>query len=143
MLAARQLVAEVSGIRTLSVATVAASGAPQISAVDGHFVHGAWVFGTVRSAAKTTHLRTRPSASASHVRGEQLGVSTHGTVEVLNHADGTTDSHWPTVLEHLEGIYGESPLNWGDVVFYRLRPHWMVGYYNLPQAAEPESATMT
>ena len=28
--------------------------------------------------------------------------------------------------------YGSSPLSWGDVVYYRLRPHWMVTFASNP-----------
>jgi len=39
-LTARQLVTVITGMCTLALATVAASGEPRISAVDGHFLHG-------------------------------------------------------------------------------------------------------
>jgi hypothetical protein len=28
--------------------------------------------------------------------------------------------------------YGSSPLSWGDVVYYRLIPHWMVVFASSP-----------
>ncbi len=127
-LTARQLVDVVAGMCTLALSTVTAGGEPRISGVDGHFLHGRWVFGTDRSAAKAAHLRARPAASVAHLRGEQLGVFTHGAVEVLNPTEATADPQWPAVLEHLTEHYGDSPLNWGDVVYYRLAPHWMVTY---------------
>ncbi|MHA6798319.1 pyridoxamine 5'-phosphate oxidase family protein [Bounagaea algeriensis] len=127
-LTARQLVDVVSGMCTLAISTVTAGGEPRISGADGHFLHGRWVFGTDRSAAKAAHLRARPAASLAHLRGEQLGVFTHGAAETLNPTDGPQDPHWPAVLEHLTEHYGDSPLNWGDVVYYRLEPHWMVVY---------------
>ncbi|MEV3984386.1 hypothetical protein [Nonomuraea sp. NPDC049758] len=37
--------------------------------------------GTARSAAKARHLAARPAAGAAHMRGDDLGVFTHGTVE--------------------------------------------------------------
>ncbi|GAB2734379.1 hypothetical protein GCM10027174_03990 [Salinifilum aidingensis] len=125
---ARQLVAVATGTCTLALSTVTARGEPRISGVDGHFLHGRWIFGTARSAAKAAHLRARPAASVAHMRGEQLGVFAHGAAETLNPDEGPEDPQWPAVLEHLTGHYGDSPLNWGDVVYYRLEPHWMVTY---------------
>ena len=116
----------------LAVSTVTAKGEPRISAVDGHFLHGCWIFGTDRSAAKARHLQARPVVSAAHLRGEVLGVFTHGSVEVLNPAVGPADPHWGSILDHLTHHYGESPLNWGNVVMYRLRPQWMAVYAPQP-----------
>ena len=133
-LTARQLAEVLSGMCVLAVATVTANGEPRISAVDGHFLHGCWVFGTERSAAKARHLHARPAASAAHLRGETLGVFTHGTVEVLNPPAGSADPQWDDILDYLTSHYGESPLSWGDVVMYRLRPRWMAAYASQPQA---------
>jgi hypothetical protein len=127
-LTARQLVDMLSGMCVLAVSTVTASGEPRISAVDGHFLHGCWVFGTERSAAKARHLQARPAVSAAHLRGETLGVFTHGRAEELNPLAGPADPEWDSILDHLTSHYGESPLGWGDVVEYRLRPRWMVVY---------------
>lgn len=131
-LTARQLVDVLTGMCTLAISTVTAEGEPRISGIDGHFLHGRWVFGTARSAAKAAHLAARPAASVAHMRGEELGVFTHGTVDVLHPSGSSEHPEWPGVLEHLTDHYGESPLGWGDVVYYRLRPRWMVAY------ADPE-----
>ena len=131
-LSARQLTEVLSGMCVLAVSTVTAKGEPRISAVDGHFLHGCWIFGTDRSAAKARHLQARPVVSAAHLRGEVLGVFTHGSVEVLNPAVGPADPHWGSILDYLTHHYGESPLNWGNVVMYRLRPQWMAVYAPQP-----------
>jgi hypothetical protein len=131
-LTARQLVTVLPGMCVLTVSTVTAKGEPRISAVDGHFLHGCWVFSTDRSAAKARHLQARPAVSAAHLRGETLGVFTHGRAEELNPAAGPADPQWDSVLEHLIRHYGVSPLSWGDVVVYRLRPSWMAVF-----AADP------
>lgn len=137
---ARQLVQVLAGMCVLALSTVTATGEPRVSAVDGHFLHGCWVFSTSRSAAKARHLDRRPAASAAHLRGEELGVFTHGAAEVLNPPAGTADPQWDSIHEHLTSHYGVSPLSWGDVVFYRLRPHWMVAYAAHPQALLPSSS---
>jgi hypothetical protein len=127
-LTARQLAGVITGMCTLAISTVTARGEPRISGIDGHFLHGRWIFGTDRTAAKARHLAARPAVSVAHLRGEELGVFTHGTVEVLNPAQGEPDPHWPAILDHLTAHYQSSPLSWGDVVYYRLRPDWMVAY---------------
>ncbi len=136
-LTARQLVEVLSGMCVLAVSTVTANGEPRISAVDGHFLRGCWVFGTDRSAAKSRHLQARPAVSAAHLRGETLGVFTHGSAQDLNPPAGPADPQWDSILGHLTNHYGESPLGWGDVVMYRLRPHWMAAYAPDPVALRP------
>jgi hypothetical protein len=126
---AEQLCAALPGMQTLSLATVTASGEPRISAVDGHFLHGRWVFGTARSAAKARHLVARPAASVSHLRGEELGVFTHGHVEVLNPEGGPDDPEWPAIVQHLTDHYGWSPYTLGDIVYFRLVPRWMTVFH--------------
>lgn len=131
-LTARQLVRVITGMCTLALATVTATSEPRISAVDGHFLHGRWIFTTARSAAKATHLGARPAASLAYLEGEEIGVFAHGAVEILNPADGQDQPDWPGILEHLTRHYGQSPMSWGDIVGYRLQPHWMVAFASHP-----------
>ena len=126
---AERLCAALPGMQTLSLATVTATGEPRISAVDGHFLHGRWVFGTARSAAKARHLAARPAASVSHLRGEELGVFTHGHVDVLNPEGGPDDREWPAIVRHLTEHYGFSPYTLGDIVYFRLIPRWMTVFH--------------
>jgi hypothetical protein len=133
-LTAAQLVRVITGMCTLAVSSVTAAGEPRVSGADGHFLHGCWVFSTERSSAKAGQFAARPAISAAHLRGDDLGVFTHGRVEELNPAAGPADPQWPAILDHLTKHYGSSPLSWGDVVAYRIRPHWMVAY-----AADPEA----
>ncbi|MEU5726991.1 pyridoxamine 5'-phosphate oxidase family protein [Micromonospora sp. NPDC047738] len=128
-LTAEQLTQVLTGMCTLALSTVTAKGEPRISGVDGHFLHGKWHFGTARSAAKARHLAARPAASVAHMRGEDLGVFTHGTVEILNPQDSEPAADWPDLLTYLKDFYGESAFDWdNDVVFYRLHAHWMTVY---------------
>jgi hypothetical protein len=133
-LTAAQLVQVITGMCTLAVSSVTASGEPRVSGADGHFLHGRWVITTARSSAKARHFAARPAISVAHLRGDDLGVFTHGRAEELNPAAGPPDPQWPAILDHLTQHYGSSPLSWGDVVAYRVRPHWMVAY-----AADPEA----
>lgn len=131
-LSAAQLAQVITGMCTLAVSSVTAAGEPRVSGADGHFLHGRWVFTTERSSAKARHFAARPAVSLAHLRGDDLGVFTHGHVEVLNPRAGPPDPQWPAILDHLTQHYGSSPLSWGDVVAYRVRPHWMVVF-----AADP------
>ncbi len=126
---AAELTRVLTGMCTLALSTVTARGEPRISAVDGHFLHGSWVFGTARTAAKARHLAARPAASVAHLRGEDLGVFAHGTVEVLNPDHGDPAADWPEVRTYLQGFYGDDAFDWDrEVVYYRLRAHWATVY---------------
>ncbi|GGS76170.1 hypothetical protein GCM10010156_38670 [Planobispora rosea] len=136
-LTAEQLTRVLTGMCTLALSTVTAKGEPRISGADGHFLHGKWHFGTARDAAKARHLAARPAVSAAHMRGEDLGVFTHGTVEILNPRDGDPAADWPGLLAYFKGFYGDDAFDWdNDVVYYRLHPHWMTVY-------APDGATLT
>ncbi|WP_436771221.1 pyridoxamine 5'-phosphate oxidase family protein [Yinghuangia sp. YIM S09857] len=128
-LTAEQLTGVLTGMCPLALSTVTAKGEPRVSGVDGHFLNGAWHFGTARGAAKARHIAARPAVSAAHMRGEELGVFTHGTAEVLNPAEGEATADWPELLAYFMDFYGENAFDWdNDVVFFRLRPQWMTVY---------------
>jgi len=133
-LTAAQLVQVITGMCTLAVSSVTAAGEPRVAGADGHFLHGCWVFSTERSSAKARQFAVRPAVSAAHLRGNDLGVFAHGRVEELNPRAAPADPQWPAILDHLTQHYGSSPLSWGDVVAYRVRPHWMIAF-----AADPEA----
>jgi general stress protein 26 len=125
VLTAADLVALLTGMKVLTVATVTAHGEPRISALDGHFLHASWSFSTSATAAKARHLRDRPAVSVAHVDGEELAVFSHGQVQLMQ----VSDPDWDETLGHWTAHYGSSPLEWGDeICVYRYRAHWMVGY---------------
>jgi hypothetical protein len=126
---AGQLTQVLDGMCTLALSTVTAKGEPRISGADGHFLHGTWHFGTARTAAKARHLAARPAASVAHMRGEDLGVFAHGTVQPLNPADGEAAADWPELLAYFQDFYGADAFDWeNEVTYYRLQPHWMTVY---------------
>jgi hypothetical protein len=128
-LTAAQVTQILTGMCTLALSTVTAKGEPRISGADGHFLHGTWYFGTARTAAKARHLAARPAASVAHMRAEDLGVFAHGRVETLNPEDGEPAAAWPEALAYFKDFYGDDAFDWdNDVVYYRLRPHWMTVY---------------
>jgi general stress protein 26 len=124
-LTAQDLVALLTGMKVISVASVTAQGHPRISAMDGHFLHASWSFSTSGTAAKARHMHLRPDVSVAHVDHEELAVFSHGRVEEMQEQD----ADWSGTLDHWTNHYGSSPLSWGArIVLYRYRPHWMVGY---------------
>ncbi len=109
MLSAADLVALLTGMKVLSVATVTAGGEPRISALDGHFLHATWSFSTSGTAAKARHLAARPQTSVAHVDGEEMAVFSHGRALPL------TPGHprWEETLDHWTRHYEGSPLGVG------------------------------
>ena len=124
-LSAGQLVADLTGIMVLNVATVTAHGEPRISAVDGHFLHGCWHFTTDGGSPKARQLRARPATSASYTPRDGYGVFCHGRASLLE--QGSPDF---TVLhDYCVRTYGQSPDEWGaDIAYIRIEPSWMVGF---------------
>ncbi len=119
------LAGRLTGMRTLALSTVSATGRPRISGVDGHFLRARWVFTTSGTAVKAADLRSRPAVSAAYLEGDTYGVFTHGDAEFL--AADHPDRGW--IEDHLTSHYGVSPSTWGpDIVYLRIQPRWMVGY---------------
>ena len=124
-LSARQLVAALAGMKVLVVATVTAAGEPRTSCVDGHFLHGTWMFGTAGYAHKARDLAARPAISVTHVDGERMAVFTHGRADYIT----PDDPRFAPFDAHFIAHYGSSPREWGpEPVFIEVRPHWMVAY---------------
>lgn len=123
-LTAEQLTGLLTGMKVLSVATVTAAGEPRISALDGHFLHGTWTFGTSGTSAKAKHLAARPAVSVAHVDGEELALFSHGYADLMQPGPGRDE-----VEAHWTAHYGSSPFSWGDDIrLYRLRMTWAVAY---------------
>lgn len=124
-LGAADLASLLTGMRVLALATVTAHGEPRVSAVDGHFLHGSWTWGTSGTSAKARHLERRPAVSVAHIDGEALALFAHGEAERLVPHNPRFDE----TLAHWTAHYGSSPLDWGpDTRLYRLAPAFMVGY---------------
>ena len=127
-----------TGMKVISVATVTASGEPRISALDGHFLHGRWCFTTSGTAVKARHLAARPDVSATHLRGDDFGVFTHGVAQRLRRGD----DGFAELDEHLTSLYGASPSTWADDIAYlRIEPRWMVAYAADPAALRATATT--
>lgn len=81
---AAAVVARLQGMQVLVVATVTADGRPLTGPVDSFLYRGRFHFGTSPQAVRTRHLDRRPQVSATHVRGEALVVTVHGTARPLD-----------------------------------------------------------
>jgi hypothetical protein len=86
-LTAAQLTERLQGMRLLVLATVTADGRPLAGPVDGYFLHGSFWFSTGRGAVRMQHLAARPACSATHLPGEELAVTVHGTAEIFELGD--------------------------------------------------------
>ena len=77
-LSAEQVAARLTGMCLLTLATVTADGRPIAGPVDGIFYRGAFHFGSSPDSVRFRHIRRRPHVSATHLPGEELGVTVHG-----------------------------------------------------------------
>jgi nitroimidazol reductase NimA-like FMN-containing flavoprotein (pyridoxamine 5'-phosphate oxidase superfamily) len=122
-LSAERLVAELPCPAVLNIATVTARGEPRISAVDGHFLHGHWYWGTAAESPKARQVRARPAISASFTPRDGFGVFCHGTAAVLDGAERTM------IVEHFADVYGTSPEEWAPGALYaRIDATWLTAF---------------
>ena len=132
-LTAERLVAALPCPAVLNIATVTAHGEPRISAVDGHFLHGHWYWGTDAASPKARHIVRRPAISASYTPRDGEGVFCHGTCVVL---DGD-ERHM--VVQHFAQVYGQSPEEWApDALYARIDAAWLVGFAMTDEPARPD-----
>ncbi len=122
-LSATQLVAALPCPAVLNLATVTARGEPRLSAVDGHFRHGHWYFGTAVDSPKARQLSARPATSASYTPRDGFGVFCHSTVRWLD--DGPERAG---LREHWIRVYGVAPETLGEVCLGRIDASWLVGF---------------
>jgi hypothetical protein len=86
------------GMVLLTLATVTADGRPITGPVDGIFYRGAFHFGSAPHSVRFRHIAQRPQVSATHLPGEELAVTVHGTAEF---ADTSPDSPFRQVLRDI------------------------------------------
>ena len=75
---AEQLAERLTGMCLLTLATVTADCRPVAGPVDGIFYRGAFHFGSSPDSVRFRHIARRPQVSATHLPGEELGVTVHG-----------------------------------------------------------------
>jgi Pyridoxamine 5'-phosphate oxidase len=99
-LSAEQLCQRLLGMKLLVVATVTADGRPLAGPVDGYFLHGSFYFGSGRDSVRMRHLAARPAVSASHLPGDDLGVTMHGRAELFDMKDPAHGELRQAMLDH-------------------------------------------
>jgi uncharacterized pyridoxamine 5'-phosphate oxidase family protein len=99
-LSADQLCQRLQGMKLLVVATVTADGRPLAGPVDGFFLHGSFYFGSARNSVRMRHLAARPAVSASHLPGDELGVTVHGRAELFDMKDPAREELRQAMLDH-------------------------------------------
>ena len=77
-LGAAALAERLTGMTLLTLATVTSDGRPLAGPVDGVFFRGAFHFGSAPDSMRFRHIGARPQVSATHLPGEELGVTVHG-----------------------------------------------------------------
>ena len=78
-LSAERVVERLTGMSLLTLATVTADCRPIVGPVDGIFYRGAFHFGSSPDSVRFRHIRTRPHVSATHLPGEELAITVHGS----------------------------------------------------------------
>jgi hypothetical protein len=99
---AEQLVAQLTGMCLLVVATVTADCRPIAGPLDGIFYRGAFHFGTAPDSLRYRHLLARPQVSATHLPREEFAVNVHGRAVPAEVAGGFRE----TLLEVYVPRYG-------------------------------------
>jgi hypothetical protein len=117
------------GMVLLTLATVTADGRPITGPVDGIFYRGAFHFGSSPLSVRLRHIDRRPQVSATHLPGEELAVTVHGTAEA---ADTAPDSPFRQVLRDIYiPRYGPE---WEDLLdggarYVRIAPRRMFAFH--------------
>ncbi len=103
---ADELVARLSGMCLLVLASVTSDGRPVNGPVDGIFYRGAFHFGTAPDAVRLRHIRRRPSVSATHLPAEEFAVTVHGDAAELDMRAPENAGFRQTVLDIYVPRYG-------------------------------------
>jgi hypothetical protein len=129
---AHQLTEDLQGMRLLVLATATADGRPLSAPVDGYFLHGTFWFSLGTHAVRTRHMTRRPHISATHLPGESLAVTVHGSAQRFDlRADECADLR-QAMLDHYLPLQGPSFAEWMDevdAVGARLTPEKMFTFH--------------
>jgi len=106
LLTAETLVEKLTGMRLLVLATVTADGRPIAGPVDGIFYRGDFYFGSSPESTRFRHIRARPAVSATHLPGEELSVTVHGTAAEIDVAAPQHAGFRQTLLDIYVPRYG-------------------------------------
>jgi hypothetical protein len=124
-LSATGLADRLVGMRLLVLATATADGRPLAGPVDGYFLHGRFWFSSGTHSVRMRHLAARPAVSATHLPGEDLAVSVHGTAELFPMADAACAELRQAMLDEYLPKQGPSFEEWmdnADAIGARIEP---------------------
>lgn len=103
---AEEVVARLTGMRLLALATVTADGRPIVGPVDGIFHRGAFHFGSAPDSTRFRHIGARPQVSATHLPGEELAVTVHGRAVPVDIRSAENAAFRQTLLDVYVPRYG-------------------------------------
>jgi hypothetical protein len=103
---APELCGRLTGMRLLALATVTSDHRPVVGPVDGIFFRGRFHFSSSPNAVRIAHIRKRPWVSATHLPGEELAVTVHGTATELDMKMASNAGLRRTVLDIYTPRYG-------------------------------------
>ncbi|HSZ38524.1 MAG TPA: pyridoxamine 5'-phosphate oxidase family protein [Trebonia sp.] len=113
-LTAEQVGGKLQGMRLLVLATVTADGRPLTGPVDGYFLHGSWYFSSGRNSVRMRHIAARPAVSATHLPGDELGITVHGRAELFELKDPARGELRQAMLDHYLPLQGPAFQTWLD-----------------------------
>lgn len=128
-LSAEALAERLTGMTLLTLATVTADGRPITGAVDGIFFRGAFHFGSSPDSVRFRHIGARPQVSATHLPGEELGVTVHGRAVPVDVSSGPfrqalLDIYVPRYGEEWEQFIDSGPV-YARIDAERMFVFWM------------------
>ena len=104
---AEEVAERLDGMVLLALATATADGRPIVGPVDGVFFRGAFHFGSAPDSVRFKHIAKRPAVSASHLPGEELAVTVHGTAVPVDVGSAEHADFRQTLLDIYVPRYGE------------------------------------
>lgn len=130
-LSAEQVAERLTGMTLLALATVTADGRPIVGPVDGIFLRGCFHFGSSPDSVRARHIRERPQVSATHLPGEELAVTVHGSAVPVDVSPEASAELRRALLDVYVPRYGPEWENFLDSgpVYWRIEPERMFTFH--------------
>jgi nitroimidazol reductase NimA-like FMN-containing flavoprotein (pyridoxamine 5'-phosphate oxidase superfamily) len=134
-LSAQAVADELTGMRLLVLATTTRDGRPITGAVDGVFHRGRFHFGSSPESLRFRHIRERPDVSVTHLPGEHLAITVHGTAEVIDVAAPEHAAFRQALMDIYLPRFGDAWLPvLENAAFARVNPRRMFAF-SMPELA--------